>query len=235
MKVDVLAIGPHPDDADLGLGGILCKLAARGFTTSILDLTRGELGTRGTPVERATEAAESARILGISLRENAGLPDGALANTPEQRERVVHFIRRLRPKVLLIPNKPDRHPDHEAAHELCRAANFYAGVEKVCPDSDPWRAESVYFYGPYQDAPHPPTFVVDVSGHFEAKLEALATFRSQFYNPDYNGEETAVSSRAFWDSIRHRAAYWGSRVGVQYGEALYSEGPLALDILPGLR
>ena len=128
MNLDVLVIGPHPDDAELGAGGTLALLARRGARVGILDLTRGELGTRGTADERSVEAGESARILGLAVRENAGLPDGQLANTPEQRAILITLLRRLRPRVLIVPQAPDRHPDHAAAHALCTDANFLAEV-----------------------------------------------------------------------------------------------------------
>lgn len=236
MSIDVLAIGAHPDDADLGVGGTLLLLAAQGFSTAILDLTQGEAATRGSVRERMKEADKSARVLQVRERYNAELPDGALANTHEQRLKVIPFIRALRPLILLSHHHEDRHPDHREAHDLVRDANFFAGVTSIdTGDGDePYRAPHIYLYNPYYDGADRPTFVMDISDFFERKLKALKSFRSQFYNPGYAGTETYVSSPEFWDMITVRAAYWGHQVHVAHGEPLYAEGPVAMDILPGL-
>jgi len=234
MSVDVLAIGAHPDDVDLGLGGTLLLLAAQGFRTAILDLTQGEAASRGTPRERLHEADKSARILQVDERYNAELPDGAIANSPEQRLRVIPFIRALQPAILLAHHAEDRHPDHRAAAELIRDANFFAGVATIETEEEPYRAPHTYAYAPYADGRDTPAMVMDISEFFERKLKALKCFRSQLYNPRYGGVETYVSSPEFWDTITTRAAYWGSRIGAAYGEPLYTREPLPLDILPGL-
>lgn len=230
MSLDFLVIGPHPDDAEIGAGGTLALLAKRGLKTGILDLTLGELSTRGTVEERAEEAANAARALGVNTRENAGLPDGGLANTPEQRLVIIDLIRRLRPRVLVVPQAPDRHPDHTAAHTLCEEANFLAGLAKIKTEHAPHRAETVLFYHPYAQQESMPAFVQDISETFEAKLAALRCYQSQFHNPGYGGAQTFVSSPAFWEGISARAAYWGARIGVHHGEPFYARGPLALDI-----
>jgi bacillithiol biosynthesis deacetylase BshB1 len=230
MTVDVLAVGAHPDDADLGVGGTLLVLAARGLRTAILDLTRGELSSRGTVDERTTEAAEAARHLGLADRRQAGLPDGGIENCRTQRDPVIRVLRELRPQVLLAPMAPDRHPDHAAAHALVRDANYFAGVGGLVTGEKPFRAPQVYFYHPYQGAAEDPTFVVDISDHFEQKRTALRAFTSQFHNPTYQGPETWIASEAFWESIETRARYWGGRIGVRYGEPLHAEGPQPLDI-----
>lgn len=233
-RVDVLAVGAHPDDVELGVGGLLRKLAGRGYTTGILDLTRGEMSTRGSVEERAVEAANAARILGVARRENAGLPDGGLSNIPEHRHTVVRWLRSFRPRVLLIPMAGDRHPDHNATHDLARDAAYLSGLAKIDTREEAHRPERIYAYYPYFDGMTPPTFIVDVSGEFEDKLAALRAHASQFHNPDYEGKATFISSAAFWDGITTRAEYWGRRIGVKYGEPLWAEGPVAVDILPGL-
>ena len=230
MSIDVLAVGAHPDDADLGVGGTLLKLAAQGLRTGILDLCRGELSSRGTVAERTAEASEAGRMLGVAEREQAGLPDGGIENTPVQREAVIRVIRAQQPKILLAPMSPDRHPDHVAAHALVRDANFFSGVAGVETGQAPWRASHVFHYNAYYEAPETPAFVVDISAHFEAKLAALRAFASQFHNANYDGPETWVSSEAFWDSITTRALYWGGRIGARYGEPLYGEGPVRIDL-----
>mgnify|MGYP002619857306 CR=1 FL=1 len=233
MTVEVLAIGAHPDDADIGVGGILCKLAKAGKRVGILDLTRGELGTRGTVEERTKEAAEAARILGVAERANAGLPDGGLANTLEQQRVVAGHIRRLRPRILLAPLDRDRHPDHDAAHALVRDSAYFAGLAKWEADREPHRPERIFWYRVYGDDTKV-TFVMNITDEFAQKREAMQAFRSQFHNPDYKAPETFVSSPAFWNAIETRAAYWGSRIGVAYGEALHSLSPVGLETLPGL-
>lgn len=233
MTVDVLAVGAHPDDVELGVGGLVHKLAQHGRTVGILDLTHGEMGTRGSVEERAAEAANAARILGVTRRENAGLPDGALANTHEQQLRVIPYLRSFRPKILIAPMNGDRHPDHRAAHELVRDAAYFAGLAKIKTDHEPFRPQRVYCYHPYNED-QPPQLIVDISEHFEAKLEALRAHASQFHNPDYPGKSTWISSEAFWESIRIRAAYWGGRIRAAYGEPLYADGPVGVSLPPGL-
>lgn len=251
MTLDVLAIGAHPDDVEVGIGGVVRKLVEQGHQVGILDLTQGELGSRGTVEERRTEAQQAAEILGAVCRENAQLPDGSLANTTEQQRKVIPFIRMYRPRVILAPMRGDLHPDHDAAHFLVRDANHFAGLTKLDADSglEPWRAERVYFYGVYREL-EMPTLVVEVSAEFEVKLEALRAFRSQFHNPEYDGPKTYIASEQFWESMKTRAAYWGTRLtsmyganqspesdaGVQtrYGECLFSEIPVAVSVLPGL-
>ena len=233
MTVDVLAVGAHPDDVELGIGGLIHKLAQQGYRVAILDLTRGEMGTRGTVEERAAEGAAAARILGAVQRENAGLPDAGLANTKEQQLRVIPFIRSFRPRMLLATMKDDRHPDHRTAHELVRDAAYFSGLARIETGHEPHRPETVYYYHPYYEN-GPPHLVVDISDHFDAKIEALRAYASQFFNPDNNGQATHISSAAFWDSILARAAYWGNRVGVRYGEPLYAEGAVRVDVPPGL-
>ncbi len=234
QPVDVLAIGAHPDDVELGVGGILLTLAAQGHSIAVLDLTRGEAGSRGSAEERAVEAATAAEALGLKARENAHLPDGGLADTIEQREAVARIIRRFRPSIILSHAPHDRHPDHHAAHDLVRNANFMAGVSTFKTEDEPHRASRLYFYHPYSEVDTPPDLVVDISSQFDRKVEVLRAYRSQFHNPEYEGPATLVSSAGFWDAIRTRAAHWGNRIGVTYGEPLFTEGPIATKTLPGL-
>lgn len=233
-NVDVLAIGAHPDDVELGVGGLIVKWVRAGVKVAILDLTRGEMGTRGSVEERADEAAQAARILGVLHRGNAALPDGAIANSTVQQHALVPWIRQYRPRIILSHAPVDRHPDHRRAHDLVRDANFFAGLAGVGAAGEPYRAPMLYFYAPYVDDSNDPDLVVDVSETFETKLEALRAYRSQFHNPAYSGRETLVSSQAFWESIPLRARYWGTRIGVAYGEPLMAHGPLGVQLPPGL-
>lgn len=233
MSVDVLAIGAHPDDVELGLGGIIHKLTHAGQSVAILDLSKGELATRGSVEERQVEAAASAKILGANKRVNAGLPDGRIGNTHEQQRSVIPFIREFRPSVILAPMSDDRHPDHGAAHFLVRDANFFAGLRKVDTGQEPFRASRLYYYRVHAQS-ETPQLVVNVTDHFEFKLEAIRAYASQFHNPEYAGETTYISTPEFWESIRVKAAYWGSQIGAQYGEPLHADSPLGVETLPGL-
>jgi bacillithiol biosynthesis deacetylase BshB1 len=232
-EVDVLAIGAHPDDVEVGIGGLMFKLAGQGLYTGILDLTRGEMGTRGTPEERAEESAAAARLLGVARRANANLPDGRVADTDEQRLAVIRALREFRPRVLFAPFHSDRHPDHEAAHHLVRNANYLAGLSRIETGQPPHRAQRVYYYRVYNDST-PPQMVIDVTAEFDMKIRALRAYRSQFHNPDYEGKPTFVSSEGFWQSIKTRAEYWGQRIGVTHAEPLYALEPLTMDFPPGL-
>jgi bacillithiol biosynthesis deacetylase BshB1 len=232
MKVDVLAIGPHPDDVELGIGALIHKLGQRGYKTAILDLTEGEMATRGIVAERREEAAAAAKILGVATRQNACLPDGGVANTLKQRETVVRQIRDFTPGLILAPMSQDRHPDHEAAHSLARDAGHLAGLANFDTGQPCHRISQIYYYRVYGD-PTPPSMVVDVSDHFDVKLAAMKAHASQLYNPDYEAEETFVSSKAFWNSIETKAAYWGQTIGARYGEPLYALNQLAVEMPPG--
>lgn len=233
MTVDLLAVGAHPDDVELGIGGLIHKLTAHGYSAAILDLTRGEMSSRGTLDERAGEAARAAEILGVIERANVGLPDGAIADTPDQQLRVIPFLRSFRPKILIAPMNRDRHPDHRAAHHLVRDAAYFAGLARIDTGQEPYRPPRIYYYHPYYED-LPPQLIVDISDHFEAKLEALRAHVSQFYNPEYSGLPTYISGETFWDGIRTRAAYWGSRIHAAYGEPLYADGPIGVAFPPGL-
>lgn len=233
MTVDVLAVGPHPDDVEIGVGGTLALLASLGKSIAIIDLTRGEASTRGTIEERYQEAQDAAAVLGVAERRNIGMKDGRLANVVENQRQLIPHMRALRPRVILAPMKNDRHPDHEAAHFLIRDSNYLAGLRSIETGDEPWRAPSVFYYSVYGDPEMPPV-VVDISKFFDRKIEALRKYASQLHNPNYAGQPTYVSSEAFWKSIEFRAAYWGSRVGAAYGEPLFADGPVRLAHVPGL-
>lgn len=234
MTVDLLAIGAHPDDVELGIGGTIHKLTQRGASVAMVDLTQGEMSTRGTIEERAEESVAAGRILGVSLRENARLPDGALASTTDLQRKVIPFIRKFRPKVLMAPMRGDRHPDHVAAHHLVRDANYFSGLKKIDTGQEPYRAPIVQYYRPYFEDSEAPQVVIDISENFEAKLKAIEAHTSQFFNPEYEGASTFISSKAFWDNIRVRAAYWGDKIKAAYGEPLFSDSPMRVAYPPGL-
>ncbi len=233
MNVDVLAIGAHPDDVEAGAGGTIAILSKKGYRAGILDLSRGELASRGTIEERDAEAEAAARLLGAVTRINAGLPDGAIENTPAQRREVAAHIRATRPRLIIAPMSDDRHPDHAASHYLVRDANFVAGLAKAEIPHEAWRAAKLAYYRVH-GVHAAPQVVIDISEGFETKLAAMKAYASQFYNPDYEGAPTYVASREFWESVETRASYWGHQIGVKYGEPLFLDGPLGMTAPPGI-
>ena len=230
---DLLVIGAHPDDVEVGVGGIVAKAAKAGKRVAILDLTMGELSSRGSVEERKAEAQAASNALGVAHRTNAQLPDGGIANCDAQRQKLISHLRELRASILLCPMHTDRHPDHDAAHFLVRDANYLAGLSRIDTGQQPHRATHVYYYRVYGEST-PPSELIDISDAFETKLAALRAYKSQLFNPQYEGAATFVSSEAFWNSIRVRAEYWGARIGVKYAEPIYSDAPIALTTLPGL-
>ncbi len=236
-SVEVLAIGVHPDDVELGCGGTLLKLRAAGRSVAIVDLTRGELGTRGTPELRLQEAAEAARILGIEQRLNLGLRDGFIGESEAEVRAVIGALRAFRPRVVLANALEDRHPDHGQAAALVRRACFLSGLRRIETAAGgevqaPWRPDHLYCY--IQDRWLQPSFVVDISSHFERKLDAVRAFRSQFYDPQSQEPETYISSLAFGEYHRARAREMGHFIGAAYGEGFVAGGPLVSELLPGL-
>ena len=238
--LDVLVLAAHPDDAELCAGGTVVKLVKQGYRVGVVDFTRGELGSRGTPELRAEEAARSSEILGIAQRVNLGLPDGDIQNTGENRLRVIEVVRRFRPHVALINPLECRHPDHGNAARLSIDALFYAGLRKIrtqAPDGtsqDPWRPNHVLHY--MQTLPFEPTFVVDVSDEWDQRMQALLAFRSQFHQPEGStlgeGPQTFISNPGFLEWIEARARDYGHRIGARYGEPfLYRHGPVGVDDL----
>ena len=228
--VDVLAFSPHPDDVELGCGGTLASLARRGARFGIVDLTRGEMGTRGTPEVRAREAAEAAGILGARFRVSLDLGDGDLRTDRAAQRLVVDLVRRARPRLVLAPLVSDRHPDHVRASRLVSDAAWYAGLAKLETGLPAHRPDQVVFYAAYVLVT--PSFLVDVSADFETKLAAVRAYKSQFHaeNPGENPAEpeTYVSSKGFFDGIEARARALGRIANVEYAEGFVSNVPPTL-------
>jgi len=225
MKLDVLAIGAHPDDVELTCGGTIAKLVKQGRKVGICDLTAGELGTRGTPEIRAKEAKEASRVLGISIRTALNIPDGNIEQNLENKLKIVRVIRKHQPDVLLIPYHHDRHPDHEHTHRLCRDAMFAAGLEKVrtMDGSTPqpaFRPRKYYCFMQWFE--FTPSFVVDISEEYEQRMKAVRAYASQFHDPASKDPETVLSDPAFMEMIRTRLEYYGDRIGVKYGEPFFT-------------
>jgi N-acetylglucosamine malate deacetylase 1 len=214
MKIDILAVGIHPDDVELSAGGTLLRHAAQGKTFGIVDLSRGELGTRGTPELREKEAMEAAKILGAAFREILDVPDGLFTHHPDHWMPVVQAIRRYRPDIVLCNAPDDRHPDHGRAAKMVADACFYAGLEKIQTfdaASDvaqtKWRPRAVYHY--IQDKQLTPDFVVDVTPWFETKMKAVLAFRSQFFDPEGLEPNTPISGKDFLDFLEAKARVFG--------------------------
>jgi len=221
MKLDILILAAHPDDAEISCGGTIAKHVSLGFKVGVVDLTRGELGTRGTASIRDQEAADSSKILGLSLRENLGLRDGFFKNSEEDQLKVVKAIRKYQPEIVLTNAIHDRHPDHGRASDLVYEACFISGLVKVetLENGKPqvaWRPKSVYYF--IQSQYIQPDFVVDVSDFWEKKLESLRAFRSQFYDPQSKEPETFISNPGFLKLIEARGHEMGYAIGAKYGE-----------------
>ncbi len=231
---DVAAFFAHPDDAELVAGGTLAREASRGRRVALVDLTRGESGSRGTPETRAAEAEEAARILGVSQRETLGLPDGGLSDTTEQRAAVVAALRRLRPRVVILPHAEQRHPDHAAAGRIVYDAAFLAGLRNHRPDLGPAFRPRKLLYGlaTGETFDTRPTLVVDITATWEKKIAAVLAFRSQF-TPEA-GESVSMPFDRFRENVELAARRHGQRIGVRYGEGFITREPLAVDDLLAL-
>ncbi|GAA4434410.1 bacillithiol biosynthesis deacetylase BshB1 [Ravibacter arvi] len=234
MKLDILAIAVHPDDVELGCSGTLMMAVLQGKKVGIVDLTRGELGTRGTPEGRLAEAADAAALMGVPVRENVGLADGFFRNDPDHQMRIIPFIRKYSPDIVLTNAIDDRHPDHGRAGGLVADACFYSGLRKVETVGDdgkqqaPWRPKNVFHF--IQDRYIKPDFIVDISPVFERKIQAIQAFKSQFFVPSYEKDEpqSYISTPAFLASVKARAQEMGHAVGVDYGEGFTSYRALGL-------
>ncbi|GLC26284.1 bacillithiol biosynthesis deacetylase BshB1 [Roseisolibacter agri] len=226
--LDVLAIGPHRDDVELTCGGTLVKAAAQGHRTGILDLTQGEMGTRGSAELRAAEAEAAARVLGLAVRENLRLPDAGISNTQETRAALVQVLRRLRPTIVIGPSPVGRHPDHRLAAELIRDACFLAGIVKFAPSLPAHRPRKLLHAIAYREDFVKPTFVVDVSEEFERKLEAVRCYGSQFDGAIQAGE-VMPNGEPLYDIVRHHAAHYGSLIRARYGEPFLTLETMRVD------
>ncbi len=225
MKIDVLAFGVHPDDVELSCAGVLMIEKANGRSTGIIDLTEGELGTRGNAASRKQEAADSAKILGVEIRENLGLADGFFKNDKESQLRIIEVIRKYKPEIILCNAPEDRHPDHGRSAGLVSDAAFLSGLQKIETkenglSQDAWRPKYVLHY--IQDRYLQPDFVVDISAVMERKLDSVKAFKTQFHNPGIEGPQTYISTPGFLDSVAYRSKMFGKMIGVEYAEGFIS-------------
>lgn len=231
MKLDVLAFGVHPDDVELSCSGVLLVEKKNGKKTGIVDLTEGELGTRGTAETRKQEAADAAKILGVDVRENLKLEDGFFKNDRESQLKLIRVIRTFRPDIVLCNAPEDRHPDHGRSAALVSDACFLSGLVKISTtdeglEQSPWRPKYVLHY--IQDRYLKPDFVIDVSDVFEKKLDAIKAFKTQFHNPDIDGPQTYISTPDFLDSVIYRYKMFGKMIGVKYAEGFISAKTVGL-------
>jgi bacillithiol biosynthesis deacetylase BshB1 len=222
MTLDILAFGAHPDDVELHVGGTLAKMAARGYAVGIVDLTRGELGTRGTPAVRAREAKRAAQILKVKVRENLGLPDGGVQVTPEARLKVIRALRKHRPMLVLAPHWDEAHPDHANAGRLVAEAAHHAGLAKIRTGQERFRPKAIFYFmlPPYVR----PSFVVDVSDHIGQREAAIRAHRSQLYDPSKE-PDTYLSRPDFLYRVDAVVSYYGTLIGRNKGEAFFMKVP----------
>lgn len=238
MKLDILAIGVHPDDVELSCSGTILKHIAQGKKVGILDLTIGELGSRGSGELRLIEAKNAAKVLGVEVRENLGLADGFFRNDKESQAEIIKIIRKYKPEIVLANAIKDRHPDHGRAAKLISEACFYSGLVKIETalngiNQDKWRPTAVYHY--IQDRFIKPDFVVDVTAFVDKKIEAIQCFKSQFFDPNSNEPKTPISGEEFLDFIKARMMQYGREINVKYAEGFTSEKYIGVEDLLTLK
>ena len=222
--VDMLAIGPHPDDIEIGIGGIVAKHAALGHRVGLCDLTAGEMGSNGTVEERLAEAEAARAVLGAAWRVNLRLPDRAIGSSPDHQRLVASLVRSARPKVVAIPYWSDRHPDHVAASHLLTEGVFSAGLRRYQADGDAWKPESICYY--FINDMAAPSFVVDVSEYYETKRRALACHVTQFQPSNSDAVATRLTTVRFRQLVESRDAQFGAAAGVAFAEGIVVKQPL---------
>ena len=238
MKLDVLAIGVHPDDVELGCSGTIIKEVKRGKKVGIIDLTQGELGTRGTVETRYAEAAEAAAILGVAVRENLKMRDGFFRNDEEHQLRLISALRKYRPEIVIGNILEDRHPDHGRAGNLLYDACFLSGLRQVKTtdeegrEQEKWRPKHLLHY--IQDRFYEPDLLIDISDVWEQRLESIKAYKTQFFTPGSEGPQTYISSPEFLESVISRARMLGKRIGVQFAEGFVSKKSIGITNLDAL-
>ena len=226
MFVDVLAFSPHPDDADMGCGGLLLKLKSMGYTTGIIDVTEAELSSNGDPDTRKKETLNASKILKLDARKNLKISDGAVANNGENRLKIIEIIRKYKPSLAVIPYEKDRHPDHENSSKLLKDAIFISGLKNFKTDSQFHKPKIVISYMLNYQFNH--SFIVDISDYYIQKMEAFTAYESQFLG-EGGGQQTYINSRYFYDFITSRNKYYGLKINVEYGEPFFIESDIKVD------
>lgn len=240
MKLNILAFGAHPDDVELGCGGTIAKEIVSGKKVGIIDLTRGELGTRGTAKTRDEEAHNACKLLGVEVRENMGFADGFFVNDKSHQLEIIKMIRKYQPDIVLCNAVDDRHIDHGKGSQLVSDACFLSGLIKIETNLDgnlekqtPWRPKQVYHYMQWKNLK--PDLVVDITGYIDVKMEAVFAYKTQFYDKNSKEPETPITSKNFADSIKYRASDLGRLVGVEYAEGFTVERYIAVNSLFDLK
>ncbi|MDG1715388.1 bacillithiol biosynthesis deacetylase BshB1 [Lacinutrix sp.] len=238
MKLDILAFGAHPDDIELGAGGTIAKAIAEGKKVGVIDLTQGELGTRGTAETRKAEAENASKILGLFVRENLGFADGFFTNDRKHQLEIIKMLRKYKPDIVLCNAIEDRHIDHGKGSKLVSDACFLSGLIKIETalggySQEQWRPKHVYHYIQWKNLE--PDFVVDISNFIEIKQKAVDAYQTQFFNKDSKEPETPITSKTFLESINYRARDLGRLVGVDYAEGFTVERYIAVDSLFDLK
>ncbi len=226
MKLDILAFGVHPDDVELGCAGTIMAAIDQGKKVGIVDLTRGELGTRGTPTTRTQEAAAAAKIMGVDVRENLDMADGFFANDEAHQRKIIALIRKYQPDIILANAPEDRHPDHGRSAKLVSDAAFLSGLRKIETVHDgasqqAWRPAYTFHY--IQDRFIQPSFVIDITKYMDRKIEAVLAYGTQFNSADTSEPQTYISSPQFLETVKARALMLGKRIGVGYAEGYITE------------
>ena len=236
-KLDILAFGAHPDDVELGCGGTLLGAIAEGKKVGVIDLTKGELGTRGTTSQRLKEAQLASEVMGLTIRENLGMADGFFLNDKEHQFAIIETIRRFQPTIIFCNAPEDRHPDHGRAANLVEEASFLSGLSKIKTthngvEQEAWRPTQVFHY--IQSRSLTPNFVVDISAQIDKKMESILAHSSQFYDPNSNEPETFISGTAFLEFVKGRAKELGQQIGVQYAEGFITKKLLGIGSLDAI-
>jgi len=226
-QVDILFFGAHPDDVELACGGTAAKLVKDGHRVGIIDLTRGEMGTRGTPLTRKREAASAAKVLGATFRQQLDFQDGNLQTGREQELEIIAILRERRPRLVVAPYPDDRHPDHTRTGRIVTEASFYAGLRSLKTDLPEHRPQTVLYY--LQNYMFPPSFVVDVTRHWKTRMRAVAAYKSQFHDPNSKEPKTFISDPKFLEMIDARGKHFGALINAQYGEAFVTKQPPKID------
>lgn len=237
MKLDILAFGAHPDDVEISAGGTLAYQSSLGHSCGIIDLTKGDLGTRGTPEIRMKEAADAGEILGVKTRENLGFKDGFFLNDSDHQMEIIKMIRKYQPEILISNAPTDRHPDHGKGSELVKIASFLSGLRRIETKlngeiQQPYRPRLILQYIQFQNLS--PQIILNIGDKMDVKMKSIMAYKSQFYDPNSNEPKTVISSENFMESLRYRSRDMGRLIGVDYAEGFLSPQDIGTDDIMNL-
>ncbi len=226
-KIKCMAFGSHPDDVELFCSGLLIKLKKQGFTTGVVDLTRGELSSNGTVESRVAESDQACRILELDIRKNLGLRDGNIENNLDNRLEVIKIIREFQPEIVLLPYWYDRHPDHVSASKLISDSCFYSGLKKIETSHEIFRPNAILYYMLHSS--FNPSFVVDITNEMDTKINAIKAYKTQFKNVNMNGVNTYINRPEFLESLKNRAGFYGNEIKTKFGEPYFCKSMLKIN------